>query len=59
MLLSAKIERAARELGADVELEVSRKPVPLSVMIGSLVRAERLPFEAAEAALSLTKFVTE
>jgi uncharacterized protein YutE (UPF0331/DUF86 family) len=49
MLLSAKIERAARELAADLALDVSRRPVPLNAMIRALVQAEQLPFEAAEA----------
>ena len=49
MLLSAKIERAARELAAETDLDVSRRSVPLSIMIRSLVQAELLPFEAAEA----------
>ncbi len=49
MLLSAKIERAARELAADVGLNVSRRPVPLGTMIRMLVQAEQISFEDAEA----------
>jgi hypothetical protein len=47
MLLSAKIERAARELAAAVGLDVSRRPVPM--MIRMLTQAEQLSFEDAEA----------
>jgi hypothetical protein len=47
MLLSSKIERAARELGG---LDVSRdRPVPLGAVISVLVRTEQIPSEAAEA----------
>jgi hypothetical protein len=49
MLLSAKIERAARELAVDTGVDVSHRPVSISPMIRSLVQAEQLPFEAAEA----------
>ena len=49
MLLSAKIERAARELAARSGLDISRRPVALNTMIRALVQAEQLPFEAAEA----------
>ncbi|MGA9303993.1 MAG: hypothetical protein WBW31_01190 [Candidatus Sulfotelmatobacter sp.] len=49
MLLSAKMERAARELAADIGLDVSRRPVALNALIRALVQAEQLPFEAAEA----------
>ncbi len=49
MLLSAKIERAARELAADFGLDVSRRAVPLGTMIRMLVQAELLSFEDAEA----------
>jgi hypothetical protein len=49
MLLSAKIERAARELAADIGLDVSRRAVPLGMMIRMLVQAEQLSFEDAEA----------
>ena len=49
MLLSAKIERAARELAADIGLDVSRRAVPLGTMIRMLVQAEQLSFEDAEA----------
>jgi uncharacterized protein YutE (UPF0331/DUF86 family) len=49
MLLSAKMERATRELAADTGLDVSRRSVALNVMIRALVQAEQLPFEAAEA----------
>jgi hypothetical protein len=49
MLLSSKIERAARELAADTGLDVSRRPGSLHAMIRALVQAEQIPFEAAEA----------
>lgn len=49
MLLSAKMERAARELAADTGLDISHRPQPLKVLIRALVQAEQLPFEAAEA----------
>jgi hypothetical protein len=49
MLLSAKMERAARERASDTGLDVSRRPVALSALIRALVQAEQLPFEAAEA----------
>jgi hypothetical protein len=49
ILLSTKIERAARELAADIGLDVSRRPVPLNAMIRALVQAEQLPEEAGEA----------
>jgi hypothetical protein len=49
MLLSAKMEQAARELAADTGLDVSRRPVALNAMIRALVQAQQLPFEAAEA----------
>jgi hypothetical protein len=49
MLLSSKIERAARDLAADTGLEISRRPVPLNAMIRALVQAEQIPGEQAEA----------
>jgi hypothetical protein len=49
MLLSAKMERAARELAADTGLDVSRRAVPLGTMIRMLVQAEQLSFEDADA----------
>jgi hypothetical protein len=49
MLLSSKIERAARERAADAGLDVSRRPLPLNAMIRALVQAQQIPFEAAEA----------
>jgi hypothetical protein len=49
MLLSSKIERAARELAADTGLDVSRRSVPLNTMIRALVQAEQIPGEEAEA----------
>jgi hypothetical protein len=42
MLLSAKMERAARDLATDIGLDVSRRPVTLSTMIRQLVQAEQL-----------------
>jgi uncharacterized protein YutE (UPF0331/DUF86 family) len=47
MLLSAKMERAARDLATDIGLDVSRRP--LNAMIRELVHAEQLTFEDAEA----------
>jgi hypothetical protein len=49
ILLSTKIERAARELAADIGLDVSRRPAQLNAMIRALVQAEQLPEEAGEA----------
>ena len=49
MLLSAKIERAARDLATDIGLDVSRRPVPLGSLIRQLAQAEQLTFEDAEA----------
>jgi hypothetical protein len=49
MLLSAKIERAARDLAADMDLDVSRRPVPLGTLIRGLTRAEQLTMDDAEA----------
>jgi hypothetical protein len=49
ILLSTKMERAARELAADKGLDVSQRPVPLNAMIRALVQAEQLPEEAADA----------
>jgi hypothetical protein len=49
ILLSTKIERAARELAADKGLDVSRRPVAPNAMIRALVQAEQLPEEAGEA----------
>jgi hypothetical protein len=49
MLLSAKIERAARELAAGSGLDISRRPAALNTMIRALVQAKELPREAAEA----------
>jgi hypothetical protein len=36
MLLSAKMERAARDLATDIGLDVSRRPVPLGLLIRQL-----------------------
>ena len=49
MLLSAKMERAARDLANDIGLDVSRRPVTLSTMIRQLVQAEQLTDVDAEA----------
>jgi hypothetical protein len=49
ILLSSKIERAARDLATDAGLDVSRRPVPLSTMIRALVQAEQIPGGEAEA----------
>ncbi len=49
MLLSSKIERAARDLGVNVGLDVSRRPVPLGALVRQLVQAEQLSSEDAEA----------
>jgi hypothetical protein len=56
MLLSTKIERAARELASITSLDVSRRPVPLSAMIRALAQAEQLSSEDAEA-LNLFNYV--
>ena len=49
MLLSAKMESAARDLATDIGLDVSRRPVTLSTMIRQLVQAEQLTDVDAEA----------
>ena len=49
MLLSAKMERAARDLAFEIGLDVSRRPASLSTLIRELVQAEQLTFEDAEA----------
>ena len=49
MLLSAKIERAARDLATDIGLDVSRRPATLGSLIRQLVQAEQLTFEDGEA----------
>jgi hypothetical protein len=49
MLLSARIERAARELAADTGLTALNNPRPLSVVVGLLMSGGQLPHEAAEA----------
>ena len=49
MLLSAKMERAARDLATDIGLDLSRRPVTLSAMIRQLVQAEQLTDVDAEA----------
>jgi hypothetical protein len=49
MLLSARMERAARELAADTGLDVSRRPVSLGSLVRALMEAEQLSFEDAEA----------
>jgi hypothetical protein len=49
ILLSTKIERAARELAADNRLDVSRRDASLTNTIRALVQADQLPFAAAEA----------
>ena len=55
MLLSAKIERAARDLASDIGLDVSRRPVPLGTLIRQLAQAEQLTFEDASSAEALLK----
>jgi hypothetical protein len=49
MLLSAKIERAVRDLAIDVGLKISRRPAPMGMLIRALAQAEQLTFEDAEA----------
>jgi uncharacterized protein YutE (UPF0331/DUF86 family) len=49
MLLSAKMEQAARDLATDIGLDVSRRPISLSTMIRQLVQAEQLTDVDAEA----------
>jgi hypothetical protein len=49
MLLSAKMERAARDLATAIGLDVSRRPVTLNTMVRQLVQAEQLTYEDAEA----------
>lgn len=55
MLLSAKIERAAREWAADTGLAALHEPRTLSVIVRFLVAAEQLPQEAAEALYLFTR----
>jgi hypothetical protein len=56
MLLSAKIERAARELAAaDTSLSRFAGPRSLTIMVRQLVAGERLPQEAAEALYLFTR----
>ena len=49
MLLSSKMERAARELADDIELRMQGRPPSLRDLIRALVRADQLPEEAGEA----------
>ena len=49
MLLSAKMERAARDLAFGIGLDFSRRPASLSTLVRALVQAEQLTFEDAEA----------
>jgi hypothetical protein len=49
MLLSTKIERAARELVAETDIAISRGPLPLRSMIEALVRAGQFSSEGGEA----------
>lgn len=55
MLLSAKIERAAREWAADTGLAAPDRPRALSVIVRQLVAGEQLPDEAAEALYLFTR----
>ena len=56
MLLSAKIERAARELAAaDTSLPGLTGPRSLTIIVRQLVAGERLPQEAAEALYLFTR----
>jgi hypothetical protein len=55
MLLSAKIERAAREWAADAGLAAPDRPRALSVIVRQLVAAEQLPDEAADALYLFTR----
>ena len=55
MLLSAKIERAAREWAAEAGLAALERPRPLSIIVRQLVAAEQLPEEAAEALYLFTR----
>jgi hypothetical protein len=55
MLLSAKIERAAREWAAETGLAAPDRPRALSVIVRQLVAAEQLPDEAAEALYLFTR----
>jgi hypothetical protein len=55
MLLSAKIERAARELGADTAPAFLAGPRTLTIIVRQLVAEERLPEEAAEAFYLFTR----
>jgi hypothetical protein len=49
MLLSAKIERAARELAENARLNFPLRPMSLRDLIRALVQVEQLPSEAGEA----------
>jgi hypothetical protein len=49
MLLSAKIERAARELAENARFNFPARPMSLRDLIHALVQIERLPSEAGEA----------
>jgi hypothetical protein len=49
MLLSAKMERAARDLATDIGLDVSRGWVTLGSLIRQLAQAEQITFEDADA----------
>jgi hypothetical protein len=49
MLLSARIERAARDLVLDTGLNVTNRQVPLSVLIRHLVQTEQITSDDAEA----------
>jgi hypothetical protein len=49
MLLSAKMERAARELAEETRLNMPVRPLSLSALIRALVQAEQLSYDDAEA----------
>jgi hypothetical protein len=49
MLLSAKIERAARDLAADIVLDISGTRAPLIAVVRALLRARRLTTEDGDA----------
>jgi uncharacterized protein YutE (UPF0331/DUF86 family) len=55
MLLSAKIERAAREWAAEAGLAAPDRPRALTVIVRQLVAGEQLPDEAAEALYLFTR----
>jgi hypothetical protein len=55
MLLSAKIERAAREWAAQTGLAAIDEPRALTVIVRQLVASDQLPHEAAEALYLFTR----